>query len=722
MFFVASLFGAALLSYGAEYLWFNKTNGESAGIEITKVSKIAYQENSTDVVITTNDEKSTVIANASLVDMTHSEAIDEVQIVYDGTNATVLNPFAFEGVTVEKDGSAIVIRSTSDNEIVYHLSGSSTNGSFKIYSDKKYVLLLDNLTLTNGKGAAINSQSKKKCTMQLVGTSNLTDAKKYTTTPDDEDEKGTIFSEGQIIFTGDGTVNVTGIKKHAIVSDDYVEIQSGTVNVVSAASDGIHANDYFQMTGGTYKSRATTGDGIDADAGYIKIKGGLIDIELTTADTKGLKCDSILTMTGGEVVLNVTADQAKGIRTKQLFTLSGGKITATLSGGVVVTDGDPSYCTAIKPDSFVMNDGEINITHTGTAGKGISVDGDCTFNNGTVVISATGAGGAYKDANGDYDSYSSTCISVDGNLSLIKGNFNLSNSGSAGKCIKVDLAATFGDESNSPTITARTTGVKLLESSGSSGGGWGWGPGGNGNSADYANPKVIKANGNLTVNNGNFNLSAANDGGEALESKNILTINGGEIIAQTYDDCINASNSVVINGGKLYCKATNNDAIDSNGTITITGGVIIAVGASSPECGIDCDNNTFKITGGVIFSIGGSTSTPTSSVCTQRVVKYTATVAASALLTITDSNGNHIMSFKNPLTASGSKVMLISTPKFTAGGSYKIYTAGTVSGGDTFQCLTLDGSYTPGTQSTTFTTSSIYTTVGSSGGGGGGRP
>jgi hypothetical protein len=178
----------------------------------------------------------------------------------------------------------------------------------------------------------------------------------------------------------------------------------------------------------------------------------------------------------------------------------------------------------------------------------------------------------------------------------------------------------------------------------------------------------------------------------------------------------------VINGGKLYCKATNNDAIDSNGTITITGGVIIAVGASSPECGIDCDNNTFKITGGVIFSIGGSTSTPTSSVCTQRVVKYTATVAASALLTITDSNGNHIMSFKNPLTASGSKVMLISTPKFTAGGSYKIYTAGTVSGGDTFQCLTLDGSYTPGTQSTTFSTSSIYTTVGSSSGGGGGRP
>jgi len=115
-FFVASLLGAALLSYGAEYLWFNKTNGESAGIDMSKVKTVAYQENSTDVLITTNDEKSTVIPNASLVDLTHGEAIDEVQIVYDGTNAIVRNPFAFEGVTVEKDGSAIVIRSTSDNE------------------------------------------------------------------------------------------------------------------------------------------------------------------------------------------------------------------------------------------------------------------------------------------------------------------------------------------------------------------------------------------------------------------------------------------------------------------------------------------------------------------------------------------------------------------------------------------------------------------------------
>jgi hypothetical protein len=706
--------GIASATYAADYLWFNRTNGVACGIDISRVQSIEYAEGTTDIAVTDVDNNLTVITNSELVCMSPGNAATAIDIVYSADGVSVQNPYAFDGVSINVDGGIVTVTSTNANELTYHLSGSSSNGAFKIYSDKKYILQLDNLTLTNGSGAVINSQSSKKCSLKLIGESTLVDAKKYTTTPDGEDEKACVFSEGQIVVSGDGILNVTGKKKHALASDDYFEIQSGTVNVVSAASDGIHANDYFLMSGGTYTSANTDGDGIDADAGYIKITGGLIDINIAADDTKGLKCDDALTLSGGDVRLTVSGAQAKGIRTKQTMTMTGGTITATLSGGVVVTDGDPSYCAAIKPQDFNMSGGEINITHTGIAGKGISVDGNCTFTGGSVTISASGAGGVYKDANGDNDSYSSTCISVDGDLSLLAGSFTLSNSGSAGKCIKVDNAAIFGDDTNSPKIEAKTTGKKIAETS-SSGSSWGgWGPGGNGNSTDYANPKVIKAGGNLTVNNGEFTLTSTTDGGEGLESKSILTINGGSLVINTYDDCINASNNITINGGQIYCRATNNDGIDSNGTITITGGTIIAIGASSPECGIDCDNNTFKITGGTIFTMGGSTSSPTSSACTQRVVKYTATVSASALLTVTDSNGNHVMSFKNPLTSSGSQVMLISSPKFMSGTTYKIYTGGSVTGGEIFQGLTTNGSYTAGTQSTTFTPSSMVTTVGSS--------
>ena len=72
----------------------------------------------------------------------------------------------------------------------------------------------------------------------------------------------------------------------------------------------------------------------------------------------------------------------------------------------------------------------------------------------------------------------------------------------------------------------------------------------------------------------------------------MLTINEGDISLQTADDGLNASDAIYINGGTVYAYATGNDAIDSNGTITITGGKVIAIGARQPEAGFDCDART----------------------------------------------------------------------------------------------------------------------------------
>ena len=54
------------------------------------------------------------------------------------------------------------------------------------------------------------------------------------------------------------------------------------------------------------------------------------------------------------------------------------------------------------------------------------------------------------------------------------------------------------------------------------------------------------------------------------------------------------------------------DAIDSNGTLIINGGIIIAAGAASPECGLDSNDNPLIINGGFVIATGGSTSLPSS--------------------------------------------------------------------------------------------------------------
>lgn len=277
---------------------------------------------------------------------------------------------------------------------------------------------------------------------------------------------------------------------------------------------------------------------------------------------------------------------------------------------------------------------------------------------------------------------------------------------------KVEYILSIGDDTHSPVIQVTTSGKKNLVS-------------GSGQNADYANPKAIKSEGDLTVNNGTITVRTSQDGGEGLESKLILTINGGEIDAQTHDDAINAAKSIVINGGKIYCYSSGNDGIDSNDTLTANGGVVISSGTSSPEEGFDCDRNTFKITGGILIGTGGLSSSPTASVCTQRSLLYGGSGTSGQIFHIQHTDGHDILTYMIPRPYT-QMTLLFSSGTLTANTDYTIYTGGTVSGGSEFHGLYDGASYTGGTVVNTFTTGSMVTTVGNTGGGpgggGGGRP
>lgn len=88
-----------------------------------------------------------------------------------------------------------------------------------------------------------------------------------------------------------------------------------------------------------------------------------------------------------------------------------------------------------------------------------------------------------------------------------------------------------------------------------------------------SSPKGVKADGNITVSGGKLNISVTgvSDGSEGLESKTTLTVTGGEVYSYAYDDAINASSAINISGGKVFAYASNNDGIDSNGSLTISG-------------------------------------------------------------------------------------------------------------------------------------------------------
>lgn len=703
---IASTLAVAAIA-ATDRLWFNVGN-ISMGLNVAQLDSISVVDNNINVALTTG--KTYNIDKSTLTDITakESDATAEVLINYDGDNVSIVNPYAFQGVDITTDGADVTVNNTQSTiEVVYHITGTTTTGSFKAYSVYKHEVMLDNASITNDNGAAINIQSKKKTTIRVKDGSvcYLCDSKKYNT-PKGEDEKATLFSEGTLEFKGKGTLSITGNKKHAICSDEDIELKNTNIKILSAASDGIHVNDNITMASGSITMENIGGDAIDCDdEGFISMTGGTITATVTGDANKGLKAS------GGNI------------------TIAGGTINLTTTGNTTIDSNEPSYCTAIKCGKiFKMTNGDITIKSSGKAGKGISIDGDGTISGGTIDIEVAGAGDKYTTASNTSDSYTSTCITANGNLDITGGTFTLNTTADAtgGKCIKVDGALTIGNSTSGPSITATTRGTRFLVSSSSNGGYTGGGnmggggnrPGGNfgqGNdNSDYANPKAIKSVGALTINNGTLVLTTSNEGGEGLESKTSITINGGTIEASTYDDCINAateSSSVkpdlTVNGGKIFCTSSNNDAIDSNGTIHINGGIIVALGAESPDCGIDCDySSNFTLTGGTLVSLAGSNNTPGTSGTTQRVAVFSGSFNTTTEYTFTDANGNYLLSFKSPRAYSSSNSsLMISTPYMTSTGlSIKEYKGATLSDGELFHGLTVDASYSGGTLAKTVTT------------------
>ncbi|MBC6108966.1 carbohydrate-binding domain-containing protein [Pedobacter fastidiosus] len=597
----------------------------------------------------------TIVTNAK--DTTVANA---VLITYANNVATVTNPYASSGVSIANaNGMVTITSSIQSTEVNYVVSGSTTSGAIKIYSDYKFGLVLNGADIISKDGPAINIQSGKKATVTLVGATNnrLIDGTTYTASGT-EDMKGTLFSNGQLIFTGNGRLIVKGNYKHAICSDDYVDVKSGTITVTGAVSDGIHANDYFTMEGGSLNI-TSAGDGIEAEEGYVQTTAGTIIISSVddgiSASYEGtdISIDPSVKINGGTITITTTGEKGMGIKSEGATTIN-------------TTD-------------------VVKITVSGKGAKGLISGKDFTITNANLNINTSGD--AFYDTT-DKDISSASGIKSGGNFKMDKGTVTIASSGSGGKGINADGTLIINDG----TITVTTSGGVFTYGS------------------EDTSAKAIKSDGDLTINGGNISVKTTGKDAEGIESKTILTINGGTIVSLAYDDGLNASKQIVINGGNIYCYSTTNDGIDSNGTMTITGGLIISSGTTAPEEGFDCDNNTFKITGGTLIGVGGATSTPTTSVTTQRAVILSTTATADQIVHVESSTGLEIFTFKVP-RAYSKMTMLFSMPGLVANTSYSVYTGGSLTGGTNFYGLYTGSTYTKASTATNFTTSSILTNV-----------
>lgn len=282
------------------------------------------------------DEPEDTIANTSF-DRT-------IRIVFSSSgNATVTGDA--NGI-VSVSGNGVTVDNTVTSEKVrYELSGSTEDGFLKIYSNNKQALILDGVHIVNPRGAAINNQGKKRCFVVVQGTNSLVDGTSYTQTPSNEDEKAAFFSEGQLLFSGSGSLTVTARGKAGITSDDYVRfLDAPTVKVSSSAGHGIRGKDAIIVSAGT------------------------IEASVSAAMKKAFTSDSLVRFEGGVTTLKVIGGTAQD------------------------EDGSYTGSAGIKADlRFEMLGGSLIINNSGQGGKGISGDVNGYFKGGTVSITVTGS-------------------------------------------------------------------------------------------------------------------------------------------------------------------------------------------------------------------------------------------------------------------------------------------------------------------------------------------
>ncbi len=353
----------------------------------------------------------------------------KITVTFSDTDNASVKGDSYGYVTV--DGNKVTVNNTGGEVLIYELTGTTTNGFFKVYGAKKQAIVLNGASITNPDGAALNNQNKKRTFIVVKGSNKLSDSESAAYAQEgEEDLKAVLFSEAQLIFSGSGLLTVNALNKQdksAIATDDYIRLMDNpTIKVYSGSSagHGFKGKDYVQLSSGTLvvKTAAALKKGITSDD-YVLVEGGTHTVSVTGgvaydeedaeySGTAGVKADNFFAMTGGSLTIENTGNGGKGINagsydfdatnhTLSDSYISGGTLTVTTTGREVndvsakgikigwVTkegSGDRAIVTG-NAGKLTVSGGTIVVNSS--YGEGLEVKGDLTFEGGETYVSST---------------------------------------------------------------------------------------------------------------------------------------------------------------------------------------------------------------------------------------------------------------------------------------------------------------------------------------------
>lgn len=575
-----------------------------------------------------------------------------------GNGSSVITPDPAGAYSISLSGTSILSDAPADVAAVENGRLTITQpGIFSVQGEAKEVQIVVNVDKTaypdgvvelDLAGADITNTTTSPIYVQSVGdevqivaksgtVNTISDGTAHNETYTDADGnvnnvEGAVFARDDIKFKGTGSLTVNGNTDDAIVCKNDIKIFNGSLTV-NAVDDGIRGKD-----------SVTIGNSKDTDFStldlVVKTQQG-DGIKSTSTDTATDKSYGVVTINGGTVDIDSYAD---GISGEQDVVINGGNIDIYTYQGSGFTASGSSGSTGGNQGGFPggwgggMQDGNSNKTDISAkgikavglydaAGTTYQSGGNITINGGTIVVDS-----------------SDDSIHCAGQMSIQGGNLKLS---SADDAVHSDNDVVFGAQGGA-AADFNIYVPKCYE-------------GIEGNN-------IYQKSGTVIVKAGDDGYNAAGGADNSGNGNNMGWWPGGGMTG-------GGDHTLEISGGIAIVQSASgdHDAFDSNGSITMSGGVVIANGQ---EC-IDCDGT--KNTSGAVVAECSS--------------QGSGTVAANTLFTIADGSGNVVVSFTT-MQAMGSPSLNVS--------GYSCYTGGTVSGTDLVKTddavrVYADGTITGGT-------------------------
>lgn len=483
-----------------------------------------------------------------------------------------------------------------------------------------FVILNDDATAINGTGASFGNG---RLTITGAGVysikGTLTDGQIYVDTNDDEIVK--LYLEGVEIYCADSApLYVAQSPK-----ETQIILAKGSENKLS--DNGARAMADAQADDGDFATAAVySRDDLQIEG------GGALTIEANFQ--KGIFSRDDLRLKSG--TLRITA-QDDGIRGKDSVTISGGTLKIKCGGDGIRTAND-------KKGDLSVSGGDVTVE---SAGDCLQAAGDLSVSGGSFRLQSgdgyqaalqsqqSGAFGFGKNRAQTGDDLSAKGLKAEGNIAISGGAFLLScldDAIHAGENAAVS-GGMFRVSTNDDALHAE-------ESAAIAGGEW----------IIEASYEGLEAR-QIAVSGGTLDITAADDGinAAAPDDQNDMTLypespdggfgfrrQGGPGREQPDESCV-----IAVSGGAVQVNAAG-DGLDSNGSITVSGGTVLVFGPTDDGNAAIDYTGSCTVTGGTLCALGSAGMAQGVSGGSAAALEAAVTLSAGDTLSVRDDAGEEI--------------------------------------------------------------------------------